>query len=261
MRLSLFAAVPALALCLIGIPTSQAAITVFAQDLPGFNTAGGNPAVAFDFDSTAPGTDITGATINGVTFSGPGAPLIVVRGADTYTPDGFVGVIDASTNKLIPTTGANVLSPGGIVLGPGPNPAIEKDDLTLDFDTPTTAFGFDHLSQSADGFSFTNISVFDDLNNLLYSGIVPISNVGGLGGGAPAGDDFWGITSTSANIKRIVVDEMDDNNVYPDSNIGFDTIRIARPTFGAVPEPGSAMLVLTGLTGFLAARRRRLMPE
>jgi len=257
MKTSPFAIIPALALCLIGIPAAHSAVTLFAQDLSGFNAAAGNPPVAIDFDSIAPGTDITGTTIDGVTFTGPGAPLIVVRGADTYTPDGFNGVIDASTNKLIPTSGENVLSPGGIVLGPGPDPAIESDDLTLDFATPTSAFGFDHLSQSADGFSFTQISVFDDLDNLLYSGIVPISNVGGLGGGAPAGDDFWGIASTSANIKRIVVDEMDDNNQYPDSNIGYDTIRIARPTTGAVPEPGSAMLLLTGLTGFLAARRRR----
>lgn len=257
MKICPLAALPALALCLIGIPAAHGAITIFAQDLAGFNAAGGNPAVAFDFDSTAPGTDITGTTINGVTFTGPGAPLIVVRGADTYTPAGFNGVIDASTNKLIPTSGENVLSPGGIVLGPGPDPAIENDDLTLDLDTPTTAFGFDHLSQSADGFSFTNVTVFDDLNNVLYSGIVPISNVGGLGGGAPAGDDFWGITSTSANIKRVVVDEMDDNAQYPDSNIGYDTIRIARPTGPVVPEPGSAMLLLTGLTGLLAARRRR----
>ena len=55
------------------------------------------------------------------------------------------------------------------------------------FGEPVSAFGFDHLSQSADGYSFTSIQVFDPSNVLLFSGTVPISNIGGMGGGAPGG--------------------------------------------------------------------------
>ena len=34
--------------------------------------------------------------------------------------------IDASTNRLLPTSGENVLSPGGANLAPGPNAALEN---------------------------------------------------------------------------------------------------------------------------------------
>ena len=248
--------------CLAALPlagaTAQAQIQIYAQDLSGFNFAAGNPPISLDFDSIAPDTDITGAHFAGMTLLGPGAPLIVVRGADTFTPGGFNGVIDPATNKLAPTSGQNVLSPGGRVLGPGPNSAVEDDDLTIVFDAPVASFGFDHLSQSADGFSFTGIEVFDDNNNSLYSGAVPISNVGGIGGGAPGGADFWGVVSQSSNIKRIVINEQDGDGQYPDCNIGFDTFRYVVPASGATPAPGSLFIALTGaVPGVLLLRRRK----
>ena len=67
----------------------------------------------------------------------------------------FAGAPNPANNTLGATSGANVLSPGGVTLGPGPDDAVENDDLTLEFATPVSAFGFDHLAQSADGFSFT----------------------------------------------------------------------------------------------------------
>ena len=65
-------------------------ITPYFDDLAGFDSAAGSPPVAIDFDDISPGTDITGSTISGVTFDlgnlpVPSAPLIVVRGNDTFT--------------------------------------------------------------------------------------------------------------------------------------------------------------------------------
>jgi hypothetical protein len=172
--------------------------------LAGFDAAAGNPPISIDLDGIAHGTSITGQTISGVTFSKPDASyadLIVVNGNNTTTSGGsYSGVINATTNKLFPTSGANVLSPGGSTLGPGLNDPVEKDGVQLVFATPLAAFGLDHLSQSADGVSFTTFQVFNQSNGLLASGTLPISNVGGLGGGAPGGADFWGVIATGADL-------------------------------------------------------------
>lgn len=210
-----------------------AAVTVYPKDLVGFNAAAGTPAVAVDFDGVAAGTDIGGVTLAGITFQASNAPLIVLAGADTFTPGGFSGAPNPSSNTLPPTSGVQVLSPGGLVLGPGPNGLVEDDDITLIFTTPVSAFGFDHLSQSVDGFSFSSIAIFNEANAQLFAGVIPISNLGG--GGAPAGADFWGIVSTAADIKRVVISEGDSDAQFPDCNIGIDTIRLAPPT--CVPTP------------------------
>lgn len=212
---------------------ASAAVTVFAQNLAGFNAAAGNPPVVMDFDGIPANTDITGQTLAGITFMGPAAPLIVVVGNDTFTPGGFSGAPNPQSNKLFPTSGQHVLSPGGLELAPGPSP-LQVDHLTLIFETPVSAFGFDHLSQSADGFSFTTIAVFDQNNVQLHSGSVPISNLGG--GGAPAGADFWGIVSTEANVKRVQILEQDGDAQFPDCNIGFDTIRVFPAPCVATPD-------------------------
>ena len=142
----------------------------------------------------------------------------------------------------------NVLSPGGLTLGPGPNDPIENDDLELVFVQALSAFGFDFLSQSADGgATATSIQVFDQTDSLLFSGTIPISDLGGAG--APGAADFWGATTSGGDlIGRIVVNDLDNNAVFPDSNIGFDTFR-------AIPEPSSLALVSLGIVGIAATRR------
>lgn len=213
--------------------TVEAQVQVFPRNLPGFQAASGGPPVAVSFDAIAPGTDLTGISFQGVTFQGPGAPLIVVRAADTVTPPGFAGAPNPASNALPATSGAHVLSPGGAVLGPGPNPAVEDDDLTLVFSPPVAAMGIDHLSQSADGFPLTSVTVRNALGQVLHASVVAISNLGG--GGAPAGADFWGVVSASADIASVSFDEQDGNSQYPDCNIGFDTLRFVPPGGGA-PE-------------------------
>ncbi|HYC77467.1 MAG TPA: hypothetical protein VEI02_07550, partial [Planctomycetota bacterium] len=205
--------------------------------LAAFNAAAGNPPVAVTFDDLAPGTDLSGVHRGGVTFVATGAPLLVVAAAATFTPAGFTGAPNPAANVLPATTGAHVLSPGGVVLGPGPDPAVEADGLTLTFDAPVSAFGFDHLSQSADGFSFSSVQVKDANGAVLFSGTVPISNLGG--GGAAAGADFFGVVATSAIIKSVVVSEGDSNSQFPDCNIGYDTLRF---TPSAVPAAATFTL-------------------
>jgi len=160
------AVIAALSVLLVTPAQLQASVVVFPQDLAGFNIAAGTPPITINFDTVAAGTDVTGSIIAGVTFQGPRSPLIVVRGADTFTPLGFAGDPVTDLNKLYATSGENVLSPGGVELAPGPDPNKEQDDLTLIFTVPVQAFGFDHLSQSADGISFTSISVFNSADTI-----------------------------------------------------------------------------------------------
>jgi hypothetical protein len=114
----------AVALVLLLAGQGHAGILIFNRTtnggLAGFNTAAGAPPISIDFDGIAPGTNLNGMTLAGVTFqpSATGAPLLVVPGNDTFTPSGFSGVDDPATNRLFPTSGANVLSPGGLRLGP-----------------------------------------------------------------------------------------------------------------------------------------------
>jgi hypothetical protein len=242
-------------LILLASKPSRAGVNVYNfvmnGGLAGFSAAAGNPPVSIDFDSIALNTDIGGSTIAGVTFNQPAgsAPLIVVDGNATVTPAGFSGAPNPATNKLFPTSGNNVLSPGGLTLGPGPNSPIENDDLELVFAPPLAAFGFDHLSQSADGFSFTSANVFNQSNSLIFSGAIPISNLGG--GGAPGGPDFWGVIGTGGDlIGRILIDEADANAEFPDANIGFDTFRF----FPTIPEPTALAVFSLGVL-ILSARR------
>jgi hypothetical protein len=141
----------ALALILAMAHETRAAFMIYDINtnggLAGFNPAAGKPPNAIDFDSIPPDTNIDGADINGVQFNPlPGsAPLIVVPGNATVTPHPglFSGVIDPNTNRLFPTSGDNVLSPGGLQLVPGFDPSQESDELELIFQTPLSAFGFE----------------------------------------------------------------------------------------------------------------------
>ena len=207
--------------------SAQSAVTVFEGDLVGFNAAGGTPAIGVDFDAILAGTDIDGNTFGGVTFSSPdGNSLDVVVGNSTFTPAGFTSVIDANTNRLFPTSGLNVLSPGGSALVPGSNIA-EKDSLTLDFSNPVSAFGVDLLFQSLDFGENVRYSIFDSGLNTIISN-APVDTGSTAAAGAPGDNFFMGFVSddVSTHISRITFTETDGNATNPDSNIGYDTLRI-----------------------------------
>lgn len=156
----------AVAVFFVGTGPAAGAVTAYFNNLSGFNAAAGSPPVQITFDDIAPNANITGTAHAGVTLDlgnspPPSAQLIVVRGADTFTTAGFVGVANPATNKLLPTSGANVLSPGGVELRPGFDPPFENDDLELRFATPVAAVGFDLLYQSLDCCSFVGITIRD----------------------------------------------------------------------------------------------------
>lgn len=229
-------------------PTVGSGMQAYFGNMAGFDAASGAP-VQVTFDDVAAGTDIQGSAINGATFSaGPveGAAPIVVRAADTTTPDGFTGPepFDPADNTLVATTGDNVLSPGGTTLAPGPNPTVENDDLVVRFDQPVSAVGFDLLFQSLDDYSGVAVLLYDSSGSLLYvNGLIP---AGTNPAGSPGAPFFVGFVSPSPNIATLVVDDTDDNEVWPDANIGFDSFR-----FGIGPPavvPGGAT-VSEGDTG------------
>ncbi|MEG3436656.1 hypothetical protein V0288_05945 [Pannus brasiliensis CCIBt3594] len=248
---------------------ARATIVTYPLDLPGFNAEMGNPPIVVNLDSIVPNTDITGNTISGIRFLrglnsfGPGADLLVVPGSDTVTPSGVfvtqntnLPIVNTSQYKLSTTYSSNVLSPGGIVLGPGLNNPVENDSMIVEFVDPVAAFGLQLLYQSLDADSYLWYYAYDSSNNLLSSGLIPASSPlpgNAFDPGAPGGEDFWGIVSSENNIRRIEFDEQDDNNIWPDSNIGYAAFRVGyRSPNVIVPEPESTIgLVILGLGSIL----------
>ncbi len=227
-----------------------AGVIGFQDDLAGFESAAGWPVpIRVDFDSLTPGTDLTGASLAGATFGSPdGNSLEVVVGVDTFTPGGFSGVVDPDTNRLFPTSGANVLSPGGEALVPG-SALAEEDSLEILFAVPQQAVGLDLLFQSLDSGANTTVQAFGPGGASLA--FLSVATAGGAGG-APGGSFFIGFVSddVSTHIARLLVTESDGNRIFPDSNIGYDTLRYV------IPEPGAAALLLLGLLQLAAIARR-----
>jgi hypothetical protein len=238
------------------LPASVAGtIATFQDDIMGFEAAVGAPVpIVLDFDTLTPGTDLAGGTWAGATLTSPnGNTLEVVRGEDTFTPAGFSGVADGSLNRLYPTSGDNVLSPGGVALVPG-DALGEHDSLQIDFAVPQAAVGLDVLMQSLDSALYTHINVFD-------AGGVQIDSFTPSGPGqssGPGGSVFVGFVSDhpSTHIGHLVIVETDNNAVFPDSNIGYDTIRYA-----SIAGPASCLLPFVGLIPLVAHRHRgRTLP-
>jgi hypothetical protein len=159
----------------------------------------------------------------------------------------FPGEYNPATNFLAATSGSKILSPGGSPLSPGPSPAVEQDGVQLTFCAGGVyAVAFSILFQSLDAQSYVSISVYDTSASpsllwssglLLSTGVpsCPPAYPGAISdppcGGAPHGEVFFGVCSTTP-IGRIDVDETDSDNVNPDSNVGYDTIRVRNPSGG-----------------------------
>lgn len=206
----------------------NAAVTLFHNDLAGFNAAAGNPPVAIDFDSIPVGTRVGLDVYPGVVLLNPFHELLVVRGTDTYSTPGFTPP-GGPDNRLFPTSGEKALSPGGNALAP-----TQHDALQIQFDTPVKAFGFDILYQFLDGNSSAQLFVGADRfgSELLFSQLLPEQGAPGSAGGS----NFYGLVSDSANIQSITVIEADFNTRNLDGNLGYDTFRFGA---AAVPEPST----------------------
>lgn len=234
------------------LSSAKGTIQFFQNDAGAFRAAGGFPPVMVDFDELEPGTDLTGKTLNGVRFersSPSSAPLIVTRGWETFTPGGYrcEPLGDPAAHKLFPTTGANVLSPGGLELAPGSNAALEDDDLVLVFDEPVGAVGVDLLWQSADG-SRRKLTLQDAQGHVLFNQEVAF-DLGTPGVAPPGGSSFVGFVSSSNNIAKIIVDEFDSDNCRQNANGGYDTIYFKRLTAPSNAVPAYAFVRQWGGTG------------
>jgi RHS repeat-associated protein len=213
----------------LGLPNNP--FQFIQNDVARFNILASNPTILVDFDNIASDTNITGNTYNGILFENgnqpsPSSPLIVVKGSETFTPIGFGGVTNIATNKLLATSGENVLSPGGKELAPA-NPLKENDDIKLTFDEPVAAVGFDILFQSYDFYGAVKVIIYDPQGVVLYqNNNLPVSSP--AGGGAAGGKEFYGFISKRSNIKSIIIDEFDGDSTFPDANIGIDSIRIQK---------------------------------
>jgi hypothetical protein len=235
---------------LLAIPVS-ASVMEFPEDLAGFSAAAKTSAVAVTFDDITANTDIGGHTIGGATFVAVGSPLMVVDEGATGTVGDYHNPFDAD-NRLIATSGSQVVSPGGPALPPGPDVGTENDDLQITFATPVGYFGLDHLSQQDDGSAYTRIEVEDAQGQNLFEGNMTIALLQpGDDGVVPGGSDFWGIVSDSNNIAKVIFNEFDENNNAPDNNIGYDTLRFGQ--LSAQPPPPAAIPLPASLSGVPAA--------
>ena len=127
---------------------------------------------------------------------------------------------------------------------------VEEDDLRITFSCGggsgpgAYTVGIDILFQSLDAQSHVAITVYQGSSSIvLYSNTFIPSGIPSGGcpsapfpgvtdsdcGGAANGHVFFGICSTTPNIGRIVIDDFDADSLFPDANIGYDTIYVRGP--------------------------------
>ena len=198
------------------------------EDLAPFLAEACGAPVAVDFDDHLDGDELLGEIATGVVIVGGRAPLMVVRADRTFTPDRYENTADPAAYRLHATSGEMILSPGGIELGPGPDPQLEDDDVTLIFDPPVAAVGFDLLLPSLDGMSFVDVVVIAVDGEILHSGGIHVPRADAERTSfPPSGAAFWGYVADGCRISEVRLDERDEDPVCPDANIGLDSIRIA----------------------------------
>jgi len=114
------------------------------------------------------------------------------------------------------------------------SPANSASSIRLDFDEPVTAFGF---------YAQPNVQDWFDITLGLSDGSADTKNIHGL-----AGAEFFGFYDAS-------VDWLEINSNPSAEGFAFGEMVMARDV-GAVPEPGTMMLLGSGLLGFALFRKR-----
>lgn len=112
------------------------------------------------------------------------------------------------------------------------------DSMTFAFATPVRAVG-GFLNYTPGGSTPTTIAVWDSGGNLIES-----SNLTFLTGGGNDSGSFFGFQESTANISYFTL---------TDNYVGISDL-----TASSVPEPGSLLLIGSGLLGMIGYSRRRL---
>ena len=235
-------AVLAIAVFAFAALPANAATIFFANDAAGFAAAmAGNTSLGTeDFEGSilGPGTvvgvddPLTQGIANGPYPAGLSLPLAVQSNllggaAATTSPRGAAGLAAASA-------GSNGATSDVVVAN------FFVDSLDLIFAPGDQISGVGLNTIALGGAGSVNIQVYDTLNNLLGSTTIA---------GDAAGTNFLGIQTTGGDlIGRI--------NIFSTSSAaeGADNVQLFTAN---VPEPGTLALVIAGLLGRAAVRRRK----
>ena len=235
MRQSLRFPVLACLATLLLVGTGFAGIT---NTYSGFDSGSGSTATNTNSDAAALAFDTATGSLPIVTFES--APLgafssLVVAPGVTLTGSDF-----SSSNQSIINTTLCTNALCGYNITPAGSQWADAfgGTLTFTFSTPISAFGAYFTGVQIGGIS---LSFFDG-----SSQSIAIPN-GGSGGTA-----FVGFTDSSASISSVTVNALNDI-------IGVDDVRYGGGT--SVPEPGSILLLRSGLLGAAGMLRRKLMRQ
>ncbi len=201
---------------------SQAQTIITYGSLSGFNTAlGAAPMTVEDFTGTSH-FPIPSGVLNSLTNL-PGIGI-------------FPGTIQPGVTYSTPVTSGlffNIDAGGGFTGGFLDNAAVGTGPLTITFDSPAGAFGFDTDNLIVAPFTIT----------INFTSGSPYNNSFSVSSSTPT---FFGFQSTSANITSVVIG----------GGSGPHSFAIDNFRFTSVPEPSTFWLIGGGLAALLGLRRR-----